>query len=75
MLLLRSGRWLRCIGACLTNSQPEGEPLGELVGEPEGDSARVQPESSPSVSHKRPACERRGLSLSERNGRKPGRHT
>ena len=33
MLLLRSGRWLRCIGACLTSSQPVGEPLGELVGE------------------------------------------
>ena len=50
----RRRRWLRCIGACLTNSQPEGEPLGELVGEsvgepvcePVGDSARVQPESS-----------------------------
>ena len=37
MLLLRSGRWLRCIGACLTRSQPVGEPLGELVGEPVGE--------------------------------------
>ena len=42
MLLLRSGRWLRCIGACLTRSQPVGEPLGELVGEPVG-----EPEGEP----------------------------
>ena len=42
MLLLRSGRWLRCIGACLTRSQPVGEPLGELVGEPVG-----EPEGDP----------------------------
>ena len=42
MLLLRSGRWLRCIGACLTSSQPVGEPLGELVGEPVG-----EPEGDP----------------------------
>ena len=46
MLLLRSGRWLRCIGACLTSSQPVGEPLGELVGELVGEPVG-EPEGEP----------------------------